>query len=421
LYENQPWIARLRQVDLTLSEKLVGNSDQQTLEKNELLTEDEIIARNDLTNENQSIVEADNPVEQQDKERPPILTIENDETELQLESERLVTQTKQKEVESAEATLVELEKLALVPNDLFDLDLQCLQCVVQNKDYGDVLLQIREITEGVEFYTTLKKGSQHEVSAGGKWLTTENGLTETQVSFELVSSNIGSMLKKWDLDSTIEDSSGRLNAAVYWQGAPWDVDYTYIDGDIQVGLGKGYLSEISDEQGRILSLFNLQSIIRKLTFDFKDVYKKGFFYDSINGSFQIKDGIISTENVSIAGNVADVKLYGETDIRNEKIEQLAVITPHLTSSFPVLAAWAVEPTTGILVYLLNKIMEPAVEVATRIDYRIHGSFEDVKVDEIKTSRKKIKIEYEAEEPEPESETELTEKTVEQNKSAGNNN
>ena len=108
----------------------------------------------------------------------------------------------------------------------------------------------------------------------------------------------------------------------------------------------------------------------------------------------MRDGILSTENVRIKGNVADVKLYGTTDVKNESIEQIAIITPHLTSSFPVLAAWAVEPTTGIIVYLLGKIMEPAVEVATQIDYRIHGNFDAVKVDEIKKSRQKIKVEYE---------------------------
>ncbi len=413
LNESQPWLAKVKNLNLTLLESLVGSDANNAADENSIdepLSEDEINARNDLTNENKSIVEADNPIEQQDKQSPPILQGEKaiaEETKLeQTDSEK--SGFKEGEDSSKDELVVTNElqqkkQFNLLPLDFFDIDVQCLGCVVQEKDYGDVLLEIRRNSEGLDFFATIAKNSQHEVSAHGRWLMTEDGLTETQLAFELVSGNIGSMLKKWDLDSTIEDSSGRLNASVYWQGAPWEVDYTYIDGDLQVGLGKGYLSEISDESGRILSLFNLQSIIRKLTFDFKDVYKKGFFYDSINGSFQIRDGVISTENVSIAGNVADVKLYGETDIRNEQIEQVAVITPHLTSSFPVLAAWAVEPTTGILVYLLNKIMEPAVEVATRIDYRIHGSFDEVKVDAIETSRKKIKVEYEEPEPEPENE------------------
>lgn len=289
----------------------------------------------------------------------------------------------------------------LSPEDFVDMDIKCTNCIIQQKDYGEMIIQLREEDEGVSFLGKIVKNKQHDLVLSGDWTNTGDSQTSTEVHFDLRSPNGGSLLKKWDLDVAIEDSSVRLVADLSWQDSPWNFDYSLVDADMSLNLGKGYLSEISDEKGRLFSLFNLQSLVRKLTFDFKDVYKKGFFYDSINGSLQLRDGVISTENVRIKGNVADVKLYGQTDIKNEEIEQVAVITPHLTSSLPVLAAWAIEPTTGIIVFLLDKIMEPAVEVATRIDYRIHGSFEDVKVDTIKTSKEKVKVEYQSE-PEPES-------------------
>ncbi len=288
------------------------------------------------------------------------------------------------------------ESNSLVPLDLVDFDILCNDCIFQQKNYGDIVAQLRKRTHGVDFSATTTKQKQHDLVISGSWLQTESLKTNTSIRFELQTQNVGDLLKKWDVDAAIEDSSGHLIAQMSWQDAPWKIDYSLMKGGMQLKLGKGYLSELSDEKGRLFSLFNLQSLIRKLTFDFKDVYKKGFFYDSITGSFQLDNGIISTENVRIKGNVADVKLYGHTDLKNQKIEQVAVITPHLTSSLPVLAAWAIEPTTGIIVYLLDKIMEPAVEVATRIDYRIHGNFDDVKVDTIKTSKEKVKVEYESE-------------------------
>jgi len=292
------------------------------------------------------------------------------------------------------------QKELLSPEDLVDIDIKCINCIIQQKDYGEVIVQIRKEDEGVSFLSKIAKSKQHDLVLSGGWMNTGESQTSTEVQFNLRSPNGGSLLKKWDLDVAIEDSSVELVADLSWQDAPWNFDYLSVDADMHLNLGKGYLSDFSDEKGRLFSLFNLQSLVRKLTFDFKDVYKKGFFYDSLNGSFQLRDGVISTENVRIKGNVADVKLFGQTDIKNETIEQVAVITPHLTSSLPVLAAWAIEPTTGIIIYLLDKIMEPAVEVATRIDYRIHGSFEDVKVDTIKTSKEKVKVEYQSEiEPE----------------------
>ncbi len=43
-------------------------------------------------------------------------------------------------------------------------------------------------------------------------------------------------------------------------------------------------------------------------------------------------------------------------------------------------------------------MEPAVEVATRLDYRISGTFDEVVVEEMTRAKKKIKVEYASEKP-----------------------
>ncbi|MEP1740321.1 MAG: AsmA-like C-terminal region-containing protein [Kangiellaceae bacterium] len=284
------------------------------------------------------------------------------------------------------------------PLELNDIDFRCSDCSFNQVKYGEILAEVRRVPRGVSVIGQMNNAEENRISVSGLWLEVDDSQQETQILVELNSRNIGQFLKQWDLDATVEDSSGRIIADTWWSGAPWQMDYKQLDGDFQLALGKGYLSEISDEQGRLFSLFNLQSILRKLTFDFKDVYKKGFFYDSINGTIRMEDGVVSTENVEIEGNVADVKLYGKTDLRNETIDQTAVITPHLTSSFPVLAAWAVEPTTGLLVFLLDKIMEPAVEVATRLDYRISGTFDEVVVEEMTRAKKKIKVEYASEKP-----------------------
>lgn len=291
---------------------------------------------------------------------------------------------------------VNSDEFGISPLDLNDIDFRCLDCFFNQVKYGEILAEVRKVPEGISILGQINNAKEHKISVSGRWLEVDDSQQETQVLVELNSENIGEFLKQWDLDATVEDSSGRVVANAWWLGSPWQMDYKQLNGDFQLGLGKGYLSEISDEQGRLFSLFNLQSILRKLTFDFKDVYKKGFFYDSINGTIRMRDGVVSTENVEIEGNVADVKLYGKTDLREATIDQTAVITPHLTSSFPVLAAWAVEPTTGLLVFLLDKIMEPAVEVATRLDYRISGTFDDVIVEEMTRAKKKIKVEYASE-------------------------
>jgi len=289
-----------------------------------------------------------------------------------------------------------INHVALLPKDIVDMDITCKGCIIQGVDYGDLLMKLRSFDDKVEFATTVVKVKQHDLSLSGSWQVDKQQKNKTHIEYELATVNAGELLKNWDLDVGVKDSSGVLSAKMSWNDKPWSLDYREIEGEAQLHLGKGYLSEINDGDGRLFSLFNLQSLVRKLTFDFKDVFQKGFFYDSITGTFQLHNGILSTDNVEIMGNVADVKLFGETNVKTEQIEQIAVVTPHLTSSLPVLAAWAIEPTTGLIVFLLDKIMEPAIEVATRIDYRIHGNYDKVIVDKLKMSKKKIKVEYESE-------------------------
>ncbi|MDQ7050050.1 MAG: AsmA-like C-terminal region-containing protein [Enterobacterales bacterium] len=300
-------------------------------------------------------------------------------------------------------------KVALQASHLYEMNLLCNKCIVQNRDLGDIRFKLRRINNGVHFSTRAIKPQYHDLSLQGHWADQSNGKSNTHLRFDIKSPDVGLFFDSWDLNAAIKDSKARLIADVSWNDAPWNFEPSSFDGGMQIALGKGYLSEISDEKGRLFSLFNLNSLVRKLTFDFKDVYKKGFFFDSIKGSFRIENGEIITQNTRIKGNVADVKLYGGANLATKEFEQYAVVTPHLTSSLPVLAAWAIEPTTGIIVFLLNKIMQPAVEVATRIDYRIYGSFDDVQVEQINTSKRKIALDIEAKESLP------SEKTMSKNK------
>lgn len=62
-----------------------------------------------------------------------------------------------------------------------------------------------------------------------------------------------------------------------WQGAPYDLDMPSLAGTVTWRLGEGHLAEISDKGARVFSLLSLDSLIRKLRLDFRDVFSKGFF------------------------------------------------------------------------------------------------------------------------------------------------
>lgn|GEM_PF-3258689 len=279
----------------------------------------------------------------------------------------------------------------------------CKFCQLQDFEMGTIRLNLLTSAESMWLNGNIKNGSNHDLNVDLLWQQRLSELSPeeqaksskenlTQVNFELASNDFGKFLDRFDYASGVKDSGARISGKLWWSDSPWEFDLLRANGLANFNLGKGYLSEVSDAKARLFSLLSLQSLSRRLQLDFSDVYKKGFHYNGINGNISLLDNVLQSHDVYVDGSAAKVNLSGSINLKDRDIEQHALVVPQLTSSLPVLVGWAVEPTTGILVFLLNKIFEPAIEVVTQIEYRIHGTLDEINVDEVKKSKSKVKYE-----------------------------
>ena len=60
-------------------------------------------------------------------------------------------------------------------------------------------------------------------------------------------------------------------------------------------------------------------------------------------------------------------------------------------TLPVVAAFALTPITGLYVLALSKLLEPVVDVVTRIDFRVEGPLDNPKLIEAGRDRARIKL------------------------------
>ncbi len=59
--------------------------------------------------------------------------------------------------------------------------------------------------------------------------------------------------------------------------------------------GKGQFTDLSTgHAGQLLRLLSVDALLRKLRFDFSDTFSEGFYFDSINSTAWIKDGVLHT-------------------------------------------------------------------------------------------------------------------------------
>ncbi|MCD8475793.1 MAG: hypothetical protein LRY40_04370, partial [Shewanella fodinae] len=157
-------------------------------------------------------------------------------------------------------------------------------------------------------------------------------------------------------------------------------------------LGKGHMEQISDKGARIFSLFSLDSLLRKLSLDFSDVFGKGLYFNSFGGDLHIDDGMVKTTNTEMDAIAGNMKVRGYTDLNTESLNYDIRFAPKLASSVPTVvllstSAW----TMGIGAFALTKVLEPVIEVISEIRFRLTGTMSEPKLEELERKSKEIEI------------------------------
>lgn len=266
---------------------------------------------------------------------------------------------------------------------------ECKQCLLSGYELGKVKINMARNSSGmhIDLFELNKKDGK--VVASGDWFI-EGGSNSTWLKGTFTSNDMGSFLKDMDYDSGIRDSDAKMDFNLTWNQSPFDMDLNTINGDVKWHLGDGYLTEVSDQGARIFSILSLESLIRKLTLDFRDVFAKGFFYDKMDGTFQISDGRVTTRDTHIDGAAAAVNIEGYTDLSDKKLNYVVTVKPNLTSSLPVLLAWMVNPATAVAALALDEVITSA-NVVSNIKYSLTGTLSEPKVDLLDKASKSVEL------------------------------
>lgn len=268
----------------------------------------------------------------------------------------------------------------------------CEICQFNGKPLGK--LQLNTHSEGPELIidqATLDYKRNH-ASFTGKWIG-DSGAGRTFVEGEITSRYFGDWLKEYELDTGIRESDAKLNLQIGWTTAPHLFNFADLSGTMDFKLGEGSLSEISDQGARIFSLFSLDSLYRKLKFDFNDVFDSGLFYNDIKGNLSIKNGVAYTDNTVMDGVAGDMKLVGQTNLNNQTLNYDVSFKPNVMSSLPMIAAYTVglaNPLAWVGLFIFDKALED-VDVISEIKLNVTGDLNNPKVEEVKRFTKRVTL------------------------------
>lgn len=240
------------------------------------------------------------------------------------------------------------------------LQVNCADCTYGNIDLGSVNFKLERKNDDllvVNNFSSQRKNNKLTLNA--QWKHDQKS-SVTKITGNLNTPDIERELERLGISSTVKDSGLKTSFKLNWLGGPQDFMLASLNGDIKGELDEGYLAEVPD-QARAFSILSLQSLVRKLKFDFRDIFSDGMFYSKVTGDFHLQDGIIYTKNTFLKGSAGDLSVVGNTNLNKEILDYRMSYKPNVTSSLPAIAWIAtLNPVTFLAGIAIDEVITSQV-------------------------------------------------------------
>ncbi|MCW7536656.1 hypothetical protein OOT46_02135 [Aquabacterium sp. A7-Y] len=222
------------------------------------------------------------------------------------------------------------------------------------------------------------------LEATGSWQGVAGATTpwRSTMDFRLDLTDSGALLARLGLGQVVKGGKGRLSGEINWQGSPLAFDYPSLGGQFNVEVNKGQFLKVEPGLAKLAGILSLQSLPRRLTLDFRDVFQEGFAFDAFTGDVTIAQGVARTNNLRLRGVTAAVLMEGSADIAHETQDLRIVVVPEINAGTASLAYAAINPAVGLGTFLAQMFLrKPLMQAGTR-EFHVTGGWTDPKVEPV---------------------------------------
>ncbi|WP_028116087.1 YhdP family protein [Ferrimonas senticii] len=233
--------------------------------------------------------------------------------------------------------------------------------------------------------------ADHQLNAQGLWYA-DGSASASKFTGGIRTKQIDALMSQWGLEPSIQQASGELDFNLQWAGAPWQFTLDNLNGDMSFELNSGHLKQVGDKGARLLSLFSLESLMRKLALDFSDVFGEGMHFDEFSADVKFNQGIASTNNGLLDGGAGKLRVDGWTNLPERTLDYHLRFSPALTSSLPAVMYLSTGALTmGLGALAVTTLLEPVIEVITQLNYRLSGSLDDPQLEETERLKREVEV------------------------------
>ncbi len=206
---------------------------------------------------------------------------------------------------------------------------------------------------------------------------------QNHYQWEVKTEDLGNLLVGLGYPGLVARGHGEGHGHIQWDGALEDFDLMGLSGHASLDLKDGQFSKVqTGGLGRLISLFSLQTLPRRITLDFNDVFSAGFAFDHLTADLALDHSQLDTRDFEMVGPAARVKLFGKVDLTRETSDLTAQVAPSVEGSVALASTVVGGPVVGAASWVLQKILGNPFDQVLSYAYTIQGPWDDPRIQSV---------------------------------------
>ncbi len=292
------------------------------------------------------------------------------------------------------AGMGEKNDVAIDPRQLPALRVNSKVFKYNDIELADLHLEATRLEEGLQVHNFQFSGPHFSVRAHGDWLALAAKQQQSKFRINIDSDQVAKALAHAGIKNIFHEGTAEIEADVHWPDAPHHFAFIGLNGRAQVRIRDGRLRDIEPGAGRLLGLFNLGVLSRRLTLDFSDIFKEGFGFDKIQGNLSFVDADVYTNDLLIKGPSAEVEIKGRTGLVARDYDQIVTVVPQFGAGLPIAGAVIGGTGVGAAVLVLERAMRSLgadISRVGQIEYQVKGAWDAPVIERIQEQTEELPI------------------------------
>jgi uncharacterized protein YhdP len=243
---------------------------------------------------------------------------------------------------------------------------------------GKAEFEITGLQKGLHMQRLVLQGDNIRFNASGDWLY-QRRKHITDINFELDSPDMGKLLQSFGYSAIISGGDMVARGGIEWNAPPSQFDLASLKGTMDLNVKNGSITRVKPGAGRLLGLFSLSALPRRLMLDFRDTFQEGLSFDRMQGQMKFRNGNAYTDALDIESPAAKIRVQGRTGLVDEDFDQYVTVVPQVGDTLPVAGGLLFGTQVGAVILFFEKLLGGQIDTASAQRYHITGSWEDPKI------------------------------------------